>query len=80
VKLEDEVSGPQGLSFKTLEDETAWTSHIFIGGLSYTTLPLYQEKKFPWPLTASLLYRNRFAGSNNILKSQYLSLTLAVFF
>jgi hypothetical protein len=79
-KLKDEVSGPQGLSFKALEDETDWTSHIFIGGLSYSTIPLYREKKFPWPLTASLLYRNRFAGSNNILKSQYLSLTLAVFF
>jgi hypothetical protein len=79
-KLKDEVSGPEGLSFKALEDETDWTSHIFIGGLSYTTLPLYREKKFRWPLTASLLYRNRFAGSNNILKSQYLSLTLAVFF
>jgi hypothetical protein len=79
-KLKDEASGPQGLSFKALEDETDWTSHLFITGLSYTTIPLYRAKKFPWPLMASLLYRNRFAGSNNILKSQYLSLTLAVFF
>jgi len=80
LKLKDEVSGPPGLSFKSLEDETNSTSHIFITGLSYTTVPLYREEKFPWPLTASLLYRNRFAGSNNIFKSQYLSLTLAVFF
>lgn len=79
-KLNDQVSGPEGFSFKALEDETNWTSHIFIVGLTYTTLPLYREKKFPWPLTASLRYRDRFAGSNNILKSQYLSLTLAVFF
>jgi hypothetical protein len=79
-KLKDEVSGPEGISFKALEDETDWTSHIVIAGLSYSTIPRYLEKKFPWPLTATVLYRNRFAGSNNILKSQYLSLTLAVFF
>lgn len=79
-KLKDAVSGPPGLSFKALEDETDWTSHIVIGGVSYTTLPLYRERKFPWPLTASLLYRNRFAGSNNVLKSHYLSLMVAVFF
>jgi hypothetical protein len=79
-KLKDQVSGPEGLSFKALEDETDWTSHIVIGGLSYTTIPLYREKKFPWPMTASVLYRNRFAGSNNILKSHYISLLLAVFF
>lgn len=79
-KLKDEVSGPQGLSFRALEDETDWTSHLFITGVSYTTVPLFREKKFPWPLTASLLYRNRFAGSNNLFKSQYLSLTLALFF
>jgi hypothetical protein len=79
-KLKDEVSGPQGLSFRALEDETDWTSHLFITGVSFTTVPLFREKKFPWPLTASLLYRNRFAGSNNLFKSQYLSLTLALFF
>jgi hypothetical protein len=79
-KLKDEVSGPEGFSFKALEDETDWTSHIVIAGLSYSTIPLYLEKKFPWPLTATLFYRNRFAGSNNVFKSQYLSLALAVFF
>jgi hypothetical protein len=79
-KLKDAVSGPQDLSFKALEDETNWTSHIAIAGVSYTTIPLYREQQFPWPLSVSLLYRNRFAGSNNILKSQYLSLAFAVFF
>jgi hypothetical protein len=79
-KLQDEVSGPPGLSVTSLEDETAWTFHSFTTGISYTTVPLFREKKFPLPLTASLLYRHRFAGSNNILKTEYLSLTLAVFF
>jgi hypothetical protein len=79
-KLKDEVWGPRGLSVAALEEETDWTSHILIAGVSYTTIPLYREKKFPWPLTASLLYRNRFAGSNNLLKSHYLSLSLAVLF
>jgi hypothetical protein len=79
-KLKDAVSGPEGFSFKALEDETDWTSHIVIAGLSYSTIPRYLEKKFPWPMTATVHYRNRFAGSNNVFKSQYLSLALAVFF
>jgi len=79
-KLKDDISGNKGFAYESLEEETDWTDHVFITCLSYSTVPLYMEKKFPVPLIASLSYRNRFAGSNNILKSQYIDLGLKVFF
>lgn len=79
-KMKDRVSGSQGFAYQSLERETDYTEHVFIGGLSYTTLPLYIEKRFPLPITASVSYRNRFAGSNNVLKSQFIALGLQVFF
>jgi hypothetical protein len=79
-KQKDSVSGDKGYAYESLEDETDYTEHIFIARLTYTTLPLYMEKKFPVPLSTTLSYRNRFAGSNNALKSEYISLALQVFF
>jgi hypothetical protein len=78
--LKDDVSGNKGYAYKSLEDETDYTEHVFIGTLSYSTLPLYMAKKFPVPLTGSISYRNRFAGSNNIFKSQYIGIGLQVYF
>jgi len=80
ASLKDKVSGSQGFAYESLEDETDYTEHVFIGTLSYTTLPLYMAKKFPLPLTGSISYRNRFAGSNNIFKSQYIGAGLQVYF
>lgn len=65
--------------FKVLEDETRAKEHVGVVSLCYSTLPLFLAKKFPIPLSASISYRNRFAGQN-VLKSQYLSLALAVYF
>jgi len=79
-KLKDDISGNKGFAYESLEEETDWTEHVFIACLSYSTVPLYMEKNFPVPLTASISYRNRFAGSNNVLKSQYIALGLQVFF
>jgi len=79
-KLRDSVSGNKGFAYETLEEETEAKSQIFILTLSYTTLPLYLEKKFPIPITASLSYRNRFAGSNNVLRSQYVGFLLSALF
>ena len=78
--LKDAVSGDKGFAYESLEDETDYTEHVFLGTLSYSTLPLYLEKKFPVPITASVSYRNRFAGSNNIFKSQYIGAGLQVYF
>jgi len=79
-KLKDNISGNMGLNYSSLEEETKATSHIYIMELSYSTLPLYLEKKFPLPISASLSYRNRFAGSDNVLRSQYVGFGLNVLF
>jgi hypothetical protein len=74
------VSGDKGYAYDSLEDETDYTEQVGILSLSYSTLPLFEAKKFPVPLTASISYRNRFAGSNNVLKSQYIGFGLSIFF
>ena len=79
-KLKDHVSGKQGFAYSSLEDETDYTEQVFIVGIAYSTFPLYLQKKFPLPLTTSLSYRNRFAGSNNVSKSAYIGLGLEVLF
>lgn len=78
-KFKDHVSGNRGFNYKSLEDETNTEEHVGIVSLCYSTIPLYLAKKFPIPLTASVSYRNRFAGVN-ILNSQYISLTFAIYF
>ena len=77
--FKDRINGNRGYSYESLEDESNYSEHVFIGGLSYSTLPLFQEKKFPLPMTFSLSYRNRFAGEN-ALKSQYISAGLQIYF
>ncbi|MFO8082872.1 MAG: hypothetical protein R6U27_00980 [Desulfobacterales bacterium] len=78
--FETEIDGDRGLVYSSLEDETDYSEHVGIVGISYSTIELYQQKKFPIPLTASVSYRNRFAGTNNALRSQYLGVGLSVFF
>lgn len=79
-QLEDEVSGDKGFNYQSLEDETAATEHVYYVGVSYSTIELYKERKFPIPLSFSFYFRDRFAGSNNVLKSQYLGISLAAYF
>lgn len=78
-KFEDSISGNQGFAYDQLEAETERSDQVFKIGIGYSTIPLYQEKKFSMPLTVDILYRNRFAGKN-VLKSQYIGIGLAVFF
>ncbi len=75
-----QVTGDMGFAYESLENETDYTEHVLIVGLSYSTIPLYMEKKFPIPFKASVSYRNRFAGSNNVFKSQYISAGLGIYF
>jgi hypothetical protein len=79
IKNADSVTGSIG-HIAGLEKETRATEHFYIIDLSYSTLPLYAQNKFFLPLTASVSYRNRFAGSNNVVRSQYIGLGLKVFF
>jgi hypothetical protein len=78
-KLKDHVSGDRGFNYESLESETRATQHVGIASLYYSTIPLFQAKKFPLPMAAGVSYRNRFAGTN-VLRNQYISLTLAVYF
>ena len=77
--FKDKVDGDLGFNYKSLEDETDYKEHVGVIGLSYSTVPLFQAKKSPVPLTVTLSYRNRFAGEN-VLKSQYIGFGLSVFF
>ncbi|HEA68419.1 MAG TPA: hypothetical protein ENI07_16595 [Desulfobacterales bacterium] len=77
--FKDDVSGDKGFAYKSLEDETDLRSHIGIIGLAYSTIPLYQKKKFPLPLDTFVKYRTRFAGMNRAY-SQWISVGLAVYF
>jgi len=78
--FQDKVSGSKGFAYQSLEDETNWTEHVIETGLSYSTLPLYLDKKFAIPLNASLTYRNRFAGRNNVFKSEFIALAVQFYF
>jgi hypothetical protein len=79
-KFKDDISGDRGLAYESLEEETNSTEHVFKAGLFYSTTPLFAAKRFPVPLDAYILYRNRFAGSNNVWKSQYIGFGISVYF
>ncbi len=79
-KSQDSVTGKKGFNYHSLEEETKRTEHVYKLGVTYSTLPLYAEKKFSVPLEVTLEYRNRFAGSNNNLASQYVGAWLQIYF
>jgi hypothetical protein len=79
-KLEDDIDGDLGFAYDSLEDETDGDEHIVKAGLSFTTIPWFMEKKFSFPFRSTLEYRNKFAGSGNVLKSQYISLSFGAYF
>ena len=76
----DSVSGDRGFVYESLEDETDWTYHEYKIGVSYSTIPLFQEKKFPLPLVVGVQYEDVFAGTNNFLKQQLFIFSLTSFF
>lgn len=78
--LKDRISGDMRFAYESLEEESDWTEHLITAGLSYSTIPLFQKKKFSIPLVASIEYENVFAGSNNILKQQVFTIKFSVFF
>jgi hypothetical protein len=79
-QTKDRISGDQGYNYESLEDETDWTYHEYKVGLSYSTIPLFQKKKFPLPLVVGIEYEDVFAGSNNFLKQQLITFSLSAFF
>jgi hypothetical protein len=79
-KFKDQVDGSKGFAYSSLEDETNFMGHMAFAFLGFDTTQMYFEKKFLVPLNLRLEYRNRFAGKNNVTKSQYLSFSFDVFF
>ncbi len=80
AKLRDRVKGEMGFHYESVEKRTDTRSHVYVAGLSYSTVPLFTEKKFPVPLCLVLSYRDRFAGKNNVLDTKYIHLGLQIFF
>ena len=80
AKLKDKVSGDMGFNYESVEKETNTMSHVYVVGFSYSTVPLFTEKKFPLPLCFFIAYRDRFAGKNNALDTKYIHLGLQIFF
>ena len=78
-KFENDISGDLGYAYDQLEAETDRVEHEFKVGFTYSTIPLFQEKKFSVPLRTWILYRNRFAGKN-VLKSQYIEIGVGIYF
>lgn len=79
-KLKDSVSGNQGYHYESLEDETDWTYHEYKVGLTYSTIPIFQNKKFPLPLVVGIEYEDVFAGTNNFLKQNLITFSISAFF
>jgi hypothetical protein len=80
TKTKDHISGNRNLDYAALEFETDWKYHLFNAGICYSTIPLFQQKKFPLPLKASFEYENVFAGRNNFLKQQDFYVKLDIYF
>jgi hypothetical protein len=69
-----------GTELTGMEEQTDAVEQVLICSLTYSTVPLYVEKKFSVPMDVALSYRNRFAGTNDTLKSEYISLALTFYF
>ena len=78
--FKDKVRGSKEFIYSSLEDETDSTSHMALITLGYSTMQMYIDNKFPLPLSASISFRDRFAGTNNVTKSQFVSLGLSLYF
>ena len=48
--------------------------------LGYSTTLLYAQQRFPFPLTVSLRYVDRVAGTNNRVQSRFLGLMVDAYF
>ena len=80
TKAKDHVSGNKGFAYSSIEDETDATSHMILVTMGYSFVQKFIDKKFPIPIYANVTYRNRFAGTNNVTRSQYVSFNLGTYF
>ena len=87
-KLEDQFTSHRGLNARALSENPDSTEQVYVIRLTYSTLPLYRDGSFPFPLDAAHSWRDRFAGSgpqsagspSQVLKTQYIGLYLRAIF
>ena len=76
-KFQDHFRGNRGFHYGLLQAETEGdTQHLDLR-LTYTTALLVAQQRFPVPLSLSLRYIDRLAGTNNRLRTRSLGLILA---
>jgi len=79
-RSKNKVSGSKGLNYGALEENTDWSYQQVMLDLTYSTIPLFREKKFFAPFTATLHYENVFDGKNYFLKQQAIGFVLTAYF
>ncbi|MBP2674172.1 MAG: hypothetical protein H6Q84_1012 [Deltaproteobacteria bacterium] len=77
---QNKVSGDKNLNYDALEENTDWSYQQVMIDLTYSTIPLFREKRFFAPFTATLHYENVFAGKNYFLKQQAIGFVLTAYF
>jgi len=80
AKQKDEVDGDMGFAYSSLEDETDFTSHMGFLLVGYSTVRKYMDENTGIPFDLNLSYRDRFAGTNNVTVSQYISVDFSLYF
>ena len=70
-----------GFDYRQLQGETDAETCISLEvRLGYSTALLYATQRFPFPLTVSLRYLDRVAGTNNRAQSRFLGLMIDAYF
>jgi hypothetical protein len=80
-KTADRFSGNRFASerYDWLETDTQQNMTTYQAGLGFSTIPLFQQKKFKVPLQANLFYTSVVEGKN-VLKDDILTFEMALFF
>jgi len=78
--FEDDYSGDKGFDYSIPSKGSDQTEHVYIVSLQYTTIPMFVEKRFPFPLAAAISYRDRFAGDNLLAKNHYIGFNVQLYF
>ena len=79
-KFPDHFRGDRDFPYGKLRNETNVDTHSLDVRLTYSTLPLVAARRFPVPVSVTLLYTDRLASTNNRLKTRYLGGQMAVVF
>lgn len=79
-KQRDDVRGNRGLSYDSLMILTDGKNHLLSGGLTFSTLPLFERKRAALPLDATLSYERSIYGKNRAVVSNVISLLLTAYF